>query len=224
MILHIQNVIDPATLSVILDKLTAETFADGRESAGWAAKEVKKNQQLRAPHPLIELALARLKKHELVQQAARPAQFVNTMINRYERGQSYGSHMDDALMIKRDERGESYVRTDISFTLGLTGLSDYEGGELVIEDSSGERAWRLDAGDLLLYPSHFLHRVNPVTAGARVAMVGWIESLLPEAQQREICFELFQALQHEFKTQGKSAQFDVLSKTYNNLLRRWVKR
>ncbi|MEA3586830.1 Fe2+-dependent dioxygenase [Pseudidiomarina sp. 1APP75-27a] len=224
MILHIQNLIDTATLSVIRDKLTAETFADGRESAGWAAKEVKQNQQLRAPHPLIDFVLGRLQKHEVLQQAARPAEFVNTMINRYQPGQSYGTHMDDALMTKRSGDSARPIRTDISFTLGLTPLADYEGGELVIEDSSGERSWRLDEGELLLYPSHFLHRVNAVTSGTRHAMVGWIESMLPDVQEREICFDLFQALQHEFQTHGKSVQFDRLSKSYNNLLRRWAKR
>lgn len=216
MILHIENVIDRGTLSVIRDKLTQEQFASGAESAGWAAKQVKNNQQIRAPHPLIELLHKRLEQHELFKVAARPAHFVNVMINRYDQGQAYGTHMDDALM--------GTTRTDMSFTLGLTPLSDYEGGELVIEDSSGERAWRLEQGDVLLYPTQFLHRVNPVSKGSRIAMVGWIESLLREPQQREICFELYTAMRHEFEQQGKSAQFDVLSKTYNNLLRRWAKR
>lgn len=216
MILHIENVIDRGTLSVIRDKLTQEQFTSGAESAGWAAKQVKNNQQIRAPHPLIELLHKRLEQHELFKVAARPAHFVNVMINRYDQGQAYGTHMDDALM--------GTTRTDMSFTLGLTPLSDYEGGELVIEDSSGERAWRLEQGDVLLYPTQFLHRVNPVSKGSRIAMVGWIESLLREPQQREICFELYTAMRHEFEQQGKSAQFDVLSKTYNNLLRRWAKR
>jgi PKHD-type hydroxylase len=216
MILHIENVIDRGTLSVIRDKLTQEQFTTGAESAGWAAKQVKNNQQIRAPHPLIELLHKRLEQHELFKVAARPAHFVNVMINRYDQGQAYGTHMDDALM--------GTTRTDMSFTLGLTPLSDYEGGELVIEDSSGERAWRLEQGDVLLYPTQFLHRVNPVSKGSRIAMVGWIESLLREPQQREICFELYTAMRHEFEQQGKSAQFDVLSKTYNNLLRRWAKR
>ncbi|KFZ29976.1 nuclease PIN [Pseudidiomarina atlantica] len=216
MILHIQQVIDPGTLSAIADKLAAVNFADGRESAGWAAKQVKNNQQLRAPHPVIELLLNRVKQHSLVQQAARPAQFVNTMINRYDVGQCYGTHMDDALM--------GQVRTDLSFTLSLTDTQAYDGGELVIEDATGERSWRLAAGDMLLYPTQYLHRVEAVTKGSRIALVGWIESLLREPQQREICFDLQQAMQHEFATHGKSAQFDVLSKTYNNLLRRWVKR
>ncbi|CAB0150217.1 PKHD-type hydroxylase [Pseudidiomarina piscicola] len=224
MILHIKQVIDTGTLSVIQDKLGSASFANGRESAGWAAQGVKDNEQLRAPHPLIELLLKRLQQHEMVQQAARPLQFVNTMINRYQPGQSYGTHMDDALMFARDSGVAISTRTDLSFTLGLTPLADYEGGELVIEDSSGERSWRIDAGDLLLYPSSFLHRVNPVSAGTRTAMVGWIESLLREPQQREICFDLFQSLQYEFNAHGKTSQFDQLSKTYNNLLRRWAKR
>lgn len=216
MILHIENVIDRGTLSVIRDKLAQQQFTSGLESAGWAAKQVKNNQQIRAPHPLIELLHKRLAQHELVKVAARPADFVNVMLNRYDEGHAYGTHMDDALM--------GNTRTDLSFTLGLTPLADYEGGELVIEDSSGERSWRLDAGDVLLYPTQFLHRVNAVHKGSRVAMVGWIESHLREPQQREICFDLYTAMRKEFEVHGKSEQFDLLSKTYNNLLRRWAKR
>lgn len=216
MILHIENVIDRGTLSVIRDKLAQAQFTSGLESAGWAAKQVKNNQQIRAPHPLIELLHKRLEQHELFKVAARPADFVNVMINRYDQGQAYGTHMDDALM--------GNTRTDLSFTLGLTPLNEYEGGELVIEDSSGERAWRLEQGDVLLYPTQFLHRVNAVTKGSRIALVGWVESLLREPQQREICFDLYTAMRQEFEQHGKSAQFDLLSKTYNNLLRRWAKR
>ncbi len=216
MILLIENVIDRGTLSVIRDKLAQEQFTSGLESAGWAAKQVKNNQQIRAPHPLIELLHKRLEQHELVKVAARPQQFVNVMLNRYDAGQAYGTHMDDALM--------GGTRTDLSFTLGLTPLDAYEGGELVIEDSSGERAWRLNEGDVLLYPTQFLHRVNAVTSGSRIAMVGWIESLLREPQQREMSFDLYTAMRHEFERHGKSEQFDRLSKTYNNLLRRWAKR
>ncbi|WP_258806653.1 Fe2+-dependent dioxygenase [Pseudidiomarina sp. CB1] len=216
MILHIENVIDRGTLSVIRDKLAKAQFTSGLESAGWAAKQVKNNQQIRAPHPLIDLLHKRLEQHELVKVAARPAKFVNVMINRYDQEQAYGTHMDDALM------GDT--RTDLSFTLGITPLSDYEGGELVIEDSSGERSWRLEQGDVLLYPTQFLHRVNPVSKGSRIAMVGWIESALREPQQREMCLDLYTAMRQEFEQHGKTAQFDLLSKTYNNLLRRWAKR
>lgn len=216
MILHIENVIDRGTLSVIRDKLAQEQFTSGLESAGWAAKQVKNNQQIRAPHPLIELLQKRLEQHELIKVVARPQNFVNVMLNRYDEGQAYGTHMDDALM--------GGTRTDLSFTLGLTPLDQYEGGELVIEDSSGERAWRLGEGDVVLYPTQFLHRVNAVTSGSRIALVGWIESLLREPQQREVSFDLYTAMRHEFEQHGKTAQFDRISKTYNNLLRRWAKR
>lgn len=216
MILHIQHVIDAGTLSVIRDKLQQEMFADGLETAGWAAEKVKQNQQLRAPHPIIELLQQRLMAHPLVKAAAQPAQWVNVMVNRYDIGQHYGTHMDDALM--------GGIRTDLSFTLGLSAADSYQGGALVIEDSSGERSWRLEQGDVLLYPTQFLHRVEAVTEGTRFALVGWIESMLREPQQREMCFDLHQAMQTEFQQQGKTAQYDLLSKTYQNLLRRWAKR
>lgn len=217
MILHLQQVIDAATLQAVKEKLTSLTFTDGRLTAGWAAKSLKQNEQLSTgtkADAVIDLLLKRMQRSPVFDSAVRPKQFARVMINRYQPGQHYGMHMDDALM--------AGARTDISFTLGLTELDDYQGGELIIEDSSGSRSWRVGAGDLLIYPSHYLHQVTAVTEGERLALVGWAQSWIRDPQQREMLFDLQQSVQAEHQSNGHSEQFFRLSKTYQNLLRRWL--
>jgi PKHD-type hydroxylase len=128
----------------------------------------------------------------------------------------YGTHVDEALINNQ--------RTDISFTLFLSENTQYQGGELVLEDSSGERSWKLDAGDLLVYPSTYLHRVNEVNDGERLVIVGWLTSRVREPNQREILFDMEQSLREEFNLNGKTEQYDRLSRVRNNLLRQWLDR
>ncbi|WP_109340753.1 Fe2+-dependent dioxygenase [Saliniradius amylolyticus] len=217
MIIQLKNVVDAGTLEAVRDSIKEEDFLSGTHSAGRAAREVKNNQQIRykdSQHSAIKLLLSALQRHPVVAQAAQPKVIINPMLNRYTPGQAYGWHTDDAIMDGQ--------RTDISFTLGLTPLDDYEGGELVLQDHSGDRAWRLGAGELLLYPSHYLHQVTEVTQGQRLALVGWMQSRLRESWQREICFDLALAGRTEYDQNGKSAQFDRLSNALQNLLRHWV--
>lgn len=216
MIVQISNVIDAETIRSLVAGLDEKQFTDGTATAGWAAKEVKNNQQLlgKKSQVVTELLLKRLQQNSLVQSAMRPKQVARTAINRYQSGQSYGTHMDDSLM--------NGVRTDVSFTLGLSPLSDFEGGELVIEETSGERAWRLGEGDILMYPSHYLHRVEPVTQGTRLAMIGWVQSLIKQPHYREMLFDVEQSLKSEFDTHGKSDNFDRLTKVFHNLMREWA--
>ncbi|AOE50824.1 Fe2+-dependent dioxygenase [Kangiella sediminilitoris] len=217
MILHIEHAIEGGTLEAIVETIKKYDFLDGLETAGRAAKEVKRNQQLRleGEQPAaLRLLLNHLQQNNLVQSAALPRSYTNIMVNRYQSGMEYGLHVDDALM--------GHTRTDISFTLGLTPSDNFEGGELVLEDTTGERSWKLGQGELLLYPSHYLHRVNPVKTGERLAMVGWIQSHIRDSQQREMLFDLKCSMSEEFEQRGKTTQYDRLSKTYNNLLRHWA--
>lgn len=217
MLIHLSQVIDQPTVAALRKRLRQTQFRDGKLSAGYAAKGVKQNQQSEgdetADH-VIAMIQERLLKHPTWVQAAQPKHFGRCMINRYGVGDHYGWHVDDAWM--------QGIRTDLSFTVGLSSLDDYEGGELTIQDSSGERSWRLDTGDVLLYPSHYLHQVEAVKKGERLAMVGWLQSLVRDPARREILFEMSQALEHEFSQQQKSAQFDRLSKVYQNLQRQWL--
>ncbi|MGB5870985.1 MAG: Fe2+-dependent dioxygenase, partial [Albidovulum sp.] len=157
---------------------------------------------------------AALAANALFQSAARPRAMTPLILSRYRAGQTYGLHVDDALM--------GGIRTDISFTLFLSDPETYDGGALIVEDMAEARAFKPGAGDLILYPSTTLHRVEPVTRGSRLAMVGWVQSWIRHADQREILFDLDRAVEEAHAVGGKSAQFDRLAKTRSNLLRMWA--
>lgn len=217
MLIHLSQVIDAPTVGALRKRLDSAQFRDGKLSAGYAAKHVKQNQQSEGDElsqHIISLIQERLLKHQVWVQAAQPKHFGRCMLNRYGVSDHYGWHVDDAWM--------QGIRTDLSFTVSLSALSEYDGGALAIQDTSGERSWRLDTGDVLLYPSHYLHQVEAVTRGERIAMVGWLQSLVRDPAKRELLFELSQALEHEFAQQQKTAQFDRLSKVYQNLQRQWL--
>ena len=213
MILHLTQCLSTVDLEVIHEAIHTTPFYDGKSTAGRAAREVKQNQQADnvAVSGVLRLIEQRLQNHDLFKLAARPQQFVRLMLSRYQPGMAYGTHVDEALI--NDQR------TDISFTVFLSASDSYQGGELVLEDSSGERSWKLEAGDVLLYPATYLHRVNTVESGERLVVVGWLTSRLRDAGQRELLFDLELALREEFNERGKTAQYDRLSKVRNNLLR-----
>lgn len=222
MILYIADVLNPTELSEIAELLNQAEFIDGRVTAGWSAKLVKNNTQLskgslqdRRIQDIITGALAR---NSLFQLAARPKIIHPILVSRYEVGMSYGIHTDDAVMRTQGQ----LMRSDISFTLFLSSPATYEGGELVMDSSEGERSYKLPAGAMILYPSSTLHRVETLTMGIRLAAVGWIQSLIRDPQRREILFDLETARQQIFQELGKTHSFDLLSKVYANLLRNWV--
>lgn len=217
MIIYLEQVLDPGVVAAIAQKLATVSFRDGKQSAGYAAVTVKQNSQAeREPQAqaILQLIQDKLQQHEAFYQVARPKQFGRCFLNRYQVGDSYGWHVDDSWM--------QGIRTDLSFTLGLSGLADYEGGALTIEDSSGSRSWRIAAGDMLIYPSHYLHQVEPVTSGERFTMVGWLQSLIKAPHHREILFELQQALMSEFERHGKTPEFDRLTRIFHQLQREWL--
>lgn len=194
------------------------SFVDGRDTAGWHARSRKHNLQAR-PSAALDTLFARIEKallqHELVAAAARPKSIVRMSLSRYEKGMSYGTHVDDAIM-----QGQ---RTDLSFTLFLNSPEDYEGGALVIDEAAGERAFRMDAGAMLLYPSTTLHRVEEVTRGERLVIIGWIRSYIESAQDREILFDLERVIaMHRQQKEDENPALALLLKTRSNLLRRWA--
>lgn len=218
MILCIADVLAPEAVARLRARLAEARFVDGRATAGWHARMVKHNRQVDAG----EAALGAMQKtvaealaaNALFAMAARPKIVRPVLFSRYEPGMEYGSHVDDAVM--------GGMRTDLSFTLFLSDPADYDGGELVIEGASGEEDIRLPAGSLVLYPSTALHRVAPVTRGERLVAVSWVRSLIRDPAAREILFDLDTARQSLYRQNGKTAEFDLLSKTLSNLLRRWV--
>ncbi len=217
MLLQIADCLEAPDLEAVVETAARAGFTSGHSTAGRVARTVKHNLQAEDSaeiRGLLELVERRLRANPLVQSAARPKAFVKLLLSRYEPGMAYGSHVDNALMQGR--------RTDLSFTLFLSDPGSYEGGELIMEDSSGERAWKPAAGSLLLYPSTTLHRVAEVTGGERLAVVGWIESRVRSAEQRELLFDLERAMSSEYDARGKTDQYDRLSKCFNNLMRMWL--
>lgn len=216
MIFQIPDCIDARDRDAIMEVTRRAGYESGESTAGRVARTVKHNRQAEDSPEIrgvLELVEKRLRRNTLVQSAARPRAFAKLLLSRYEPGMSYGRHVDNALI--------NGHRTDLSFTLFLSDPERYAGGELVLEDSSGERAWKPDAGSLLLYPSTTLHRVAEVTGGERLAVVGWIESRVRSADRRELLFDLERSMCEEFDQRGKTHQYDRLSKSFNNLMRSW---
>lgn len=215
--LTLAAVLEPEDIARIRDALTDAPWRDGRRTAGPAARKVKSNAQADSDNPRIA-ALAKfvrdaLERNEVFTAYARPARWSTLMFNRYGPGETYGTHMDDALM--GPEGGK--IRTDLSFTLFLSEPDTYEGGELVVEGVEGERAVKLPAGGLVLYSTGALHRVTPVASGERLACVGWIQSFIRRADEREVLFDL--ARVRAALPEGEARL--LLDKASGNLLRLW---
>ena len=220
MIFKISDFLTPEELEYVTSSLAQAEFVCGKLTAGWHAKLVKNNQQLKYNEPKVqelkEIIIKALSRNALFQTAVRPKIVHSILFSRYDMGMSYGRHIDNALM------QDSFLRSDISFTLFLNSPSTYEGGELVIEEADDEKAYKLEAGAMIVYPSTTLHRVDPVTSGTRLVVVGWIQSLVRDASEREILFDLDTARRVIFAKDGKTPEFDLISKSVANLLRKWA--
>ncbi len=213
----IGDVLSPDDIETVGDALQRARFVDGRETAGFAARLVKDNRQAAADDHSLDaarkLVATRILGNEVFRLAVRPKALTPIMFSRYEPGMQYGSHVDDAIM--------HGLRTDVSFTLFLGDPQDYDGGELVVETAAGDDAVKLAAGSLVAYPSTSLHHVAQVRRGVRSVAVGWARSFVRDAAQRELLFELDTARRQLFAREGKSAEFDLISKSTANLLRMW---
>lgn len=221
MIFTIPEVLTPDELKEISSSLEGGEFVDGKLTAGWNAKLVKNNQQLKKKTPLgtqlTQQVKSALNRNKLFQTAIRPKSIHSLLFSRYDQGMSYGRHVDNAIM-----RTNGMWRTDISFTLFLNSPEEYKGGELTIEGADAEKSYKLDAGAAIIYPSTSLHRVNEVTEGSRLVAVGWVQSLIRNSSDREILFDLETARRVIFAKDGKTPEFDLISKSVANLLRKWV--
>ncbi|MBE8718144.1 Fe2+-dependent dioxygenase [Cellvibrio polysaccharolyticus] len=222
-------------LDIIPEILTAEQVAqcrhllanaawqDGKTTAGHVARQAKQNRQLAADDPLTtqlgNLILDALVRNPRFMSAALPLKVLPPRFNRYENGGHYGNHIDGAVM---NAPGSSQrIRTDLSATLFFCDPDDYDGGELVIEDTYGSQSIKLPAGHLVLYPGTSLHRVTPVTRGARIAAFFWVQSLVREDSQRSILTSLDTAIQHVSADTPDSDAVARLTGVYHNLLRQW---
>ncbi|NQZ28173.1 MAG: Fe2+-dependent dioxygenase [Colwellia sp.] len=221
MITKLPQVLSAQQISSIIQLVEHGNFIDGKSTAGWHAKAVKTNRQWQGEPELNEQIQqgmqGALTQHPLFSGATYAKSMMPFIISESTLGGGYGNHIDDALMAN-----DTVLRTDISCTVFLTPPEDYEGGELVMNLSGMEMAFKLNAGDAIIYPSTTLHRVNPVTSGSRKVALTWIESHIPQASQREMLFDLDTARKDIMEHQGKTDAFDRITKTHANLLRQWA--
>ncbi len=216
---QIPGLLTSEELAQITQALSKAEFIDGKLTAGWHAKKVKNNEQLQGESAqdlrnIVEKALLR---HPLFQAGARPRQVHSILFSRYQSGMSYGRHTDNAFM-----GGNQLNRADLSFTLFLNRPEDYEGGALITEGADHEQGYKLAANTAFIYPSSTLHRVEEVTSGQRLVAVGWVQSLIKDPAEREILFDLDTARRSLFSKSGKGDEFDLISKSLANLLRKWA--
>lgn len=225
MLLHIPEVLNPEQLAQCRSLLDKAEWADGKVTAGTQAAKVKNNRQLAEESAeakaLRAIVLEALSKSALFFTAALPKRIYPPLFNRYGgEANSFGNHVDNA--IRTHPASAQHVRTDMSFTLFLAEPDEYDGGELVIEDGFSGRAIKLPAGDLILYPSYSVHRVEPVTRGTRLACFSWLESMVREPQQRELLYELDMAILQQREQHGDSDVSVRLTSCYHNLMRMWA--
>jgi PKHD-type hydroxylase len=222
MLLHIPNVLDHAQVRAMRAALEQADWTDGRETVGAQGAKVKRNLQLPDASPLrAELGRAvldALARHPLYHAATLPLRTLMPRFNRYEGGGQYGFHVDGAVMGQPDG---GQLRSDISCTLFLAEPDDYDGGELIVSDTYGEHEVKLPAGDAIVYPSSSLHRVAPVTRGARLASFFWVQSLIRDDGQRRLLFELDTSIQTLTRTNADPQALLQLTGVYHNLLRQW---
>ena len=225
MLLHVPGLLSADALTIVRQALSGAPWADGRATAGAQAAQAKHNQQLPERWDglpaLQQLVLDALARHPLFFSAALPQRIAPPMFNRYGgTANAFGNHVDSAVRHLPDG---SRVRSDVSCTLFLTDPASYDGGELVVEDTYGTQRVKLPAGDMVLYPAHSVHRVEPVTRGQRVASFFWVQSMVRSDQQRRLLFDMDQHLMRLRSAHGESDPAIVgLTGTYHNLLRMWI--
>jgi PKHD-type hydroxylase len=223
MLLHIPNVLTPGELAQCRELLASAPWGDGRVTAGHQSVKVKENLQL--PQDCAEarnagaLVLKALERNALFTSAALPRYVFPPLFNKYESGMSFGDHVDNAI---RPVPGSARrIRTDVSATLFLSSPDEYDGGELFIKDTYGTHGIKLPAGDMILYPATSLHRVEPVTRGARIASFFWVQSMVKDDGERRLLFDLDRAVVTIGTSEPDHPALTQLTAVYHNLIRKW---
>jgi Uncharacterized iron-regulated protein len=224
MLINIPNVLTPEQVTEARKILDAAEWVDGKVTAGYQSAKAKDNVQIPENHPAArqvgEMILKALGKSPLFMSAALPAHVFPPLFNRYSGGQSFGTHVDNAI---RQIPGTSHrIRTDLSATLFFAAPDEYDGGELCVEDTYGVHRVKLPPGHLVLYPSTSLHHVKPVTHGARLCSFFWMQSMIRDDGQRSILFDLDLAIQRLSADHPNHPSAVQLTGVYHNLLRQWA--
>lgn len=224
MVLVIEQLLPPQALAQLRALLAPAHWRDGRETAGYTAAACKTNQQLRIDDPAAvqagQLVLRALSAHPRFTAFALPLKILPPMFNRYAGGGAYGFHIDNA--IRTDAATGQRIRTDLSTTVFLSDPQDYDGGELIIEDTYGTQTLKLPAGHAVVYPGSSLHRVSPVTRGERLAAFFWTQSMVASDSQRALLFDLDNTIQRLAQRPDNAEDVTRLAGTYHNLLRHWA--
>jgi PKHD-type hydroxylase len=222
MLLTIPGLLNEAQVDKIHEVLEDARFVDGRLTAGFAAARVKNNREMQQDPErmklLVRIIMASLGHNETFRFGALPHRVADPIIARYEPGMTYGDHVDDPIMGTTGPR----FRTDVSMTIFLNPPETYEGGELVVRTSFGEKRAKLSAGDAVVYPSSSLHHVAPVTRGQRLVALTWIQSYVRDAAQRELLYELNLAREELLRESPEARTTGFVDKSYANLLRMWA--
>lgn len=223
MLLAIPDVLTATEVAEARRILEAATWVDGRVTAGHQGAHVKNNEQLPEGSPagrqVGEMIVSGLRKNQLFMSAALPLHVLPPMFNRYSAGQTFGTHIDGS--VRALPNGQR-IRTDISCTLFLAEPTDYDGGELIIEDTYGSKSVKLPAGHLILYPSSSLHQVTPVTRGTRVCSFFWLQSMIRDNANRALLFDMDVAIQRLNAENPTHRSVIQLTGIYHNLLRQWA--
>ena len=224
MLVTIPDVLSADTVMQWRAQLEQGQWVDGRGTAGYLAAAQKKNLQLSDADPLAaslgNAVLEILSQNTRFISASLPLKILSPMFNAYAGEQEYGFHIDNALRV--DPQTGERIRADVSSTLFLSGPDEYEGGELVIQDTYGEQRVKLPAGHMVVYPSTSLHRVTPVTRGKRMAAILWTQSMVRDDAQRALLFDMDNTIQQLAAELGEHNSVLALSGIYHNLVRRWA--
>lgn len=224
MLIHIPEILTKAEVTDFRLRLQQTRWIDGKATVGVQGAQVKNNRQLSVENPVAkelgEVILKKLYANAVFMSAALPLRIVPPLFNAYSGGEHYGFHVDGAIRILPNSNLS--LRTDISSTLFLSEPDDYEGGELIVQDTYGSHEIKLPAGDLILYPSTSLHQVTPVTAGERVCSFFWAQSMVRDDWQRNLLHELDCNIQSLRQKIGDSDEIVGLTGHYHNLLRQWA--
>jgi PKHD-type hydroxylase len=224
MLLPVPEVLSADQVARFRARLDAAPWIDGNVTSGHQSARAKYNEQVKEDSPeareLGEAVLAALGRSQLFFSAALPKQVFPPLFNRYREGMTFGSHVDSA--IRTHAASRTRIRTDLSATLFLSAPEDYDGGELVVEDTFGTHQVKLPAGHMILYPATSLHKVNPITRGARIASFFWIQSMVRDDAQRTLLFDLDMAIVRLTRERPDDPALVSLVGVYHNLLRMWT--
>jgi len=224
MLLAIPNVLTPEQVAEARKLLEAADWVDGKVSAGHQGARVKDNMQLPVESPVARqvggMILKALSANPLFISAALPLHILPPMFNRYSGGQTFGNHVDGSVRVVPGTNHR--LRTDLSCTLFFAGPEEYDGGELIIEDTYGSKSVKLPAGHMILYPSTSLHQVTPVTRGTRLCSFFWLQSMIRDGGQRGLLFDMDVAIQRLGAENATHPSVIQLTGVYHNLLRQWA--